>query len=454
MEKYTGYSAHASLAMVGIWMKENAIWEQVEKWVKIRQKVIRHSPTDKLKDLLVNILAGGQAVVEVNSGVRVDKALQLAFGRQGCAEQSTISETLNASGEENVQQMRQALRAIYQRQGAGYRHGYKASCQILDIDLSGLLAGQQAEGASKGYFSGHRNGRGRQLGRVSASRYEEIVCEKLYAGKVQLERNLPELVEMAENTLDLDEKRRKRTVIRMDAGGGTDGNINYLLRRGYFVITKAKNWQRTCKLLKSVTIWHRLPHWPDHEFGWVEAPHVYAAPTRQLAMRWPNPRQPGWCACVLIFNLTRPLIFELAGRPCPPTCSELELISTLVEAYDLRCGAIETSYRNSKQGLGLNKRNKKSFQAQEMLILLAQLAYNLTHWVQQELAPHSHTLAAFGTLRMIRDAFQISGRLEFDPHGQLLFITLNRIHKLAQAFHDYCLSRFAYTKLSPILGEI
>ena len=454
MEKYTGFSGHASLTTVALWMKENEIWKQVEEQVKIHQKVIQHTPTDKLKDLLVNILAGGQAVADVNNRVRVDKALQLAFGRSRCAEQSTISATLSASRPENVLEMGQALKEIYRRHGRGYRHAYEESCQILDIDLSAMLAGKQADGASKGYFSGHENRRGRQLGRVNASRYAEIVCEKLYPGNVQLERNLPELVEMAENTLNLDEGRRKRTVIRMDAGGGTDANLNFLLGRGYFVITKAKNWQRTCKLLKSVSDWHSLAQLPDHECGWVGDPHAYVAPTRQLAMRWPKLKADGQCACILVFNLSDEMIFELAGRAMPETYSDLQLVSALVDAYDLRGGGVETSYRNSKQGVGLNKRNKKCFQAQEMLILLAQLAYNLTLWVQQELAPHSTTIAAFGTLRMIRDAFQIAGKIEFDPQGQILSITLNRIHKLAQAFHDYCLARFPTSEMSPILGEI
>ena len=50
MEKYTGFSGAASLAAVGLWMKEQRIWEAVEARVKIRQKVLEHTPTDKLKD--------------------------------------------------------------------------------------------------------------------------------------------------------------------------------------------------------------------------------------------------------------------------------------------------------------------------------------------------------------------------------------------------------------------
>jgi hypothetical protein len=454
MEKYTGFSGHASLATVGIWMKENRIWNSIEEGVKIKQKVIRHEPTDKLKDLFINILAGGHGIADVNNRVRVDKVLQLAFGRSACAEQSTISETLNACTQENVQELVSALKAIYRKQGRGYRHDYEQQCQVLDIDLSAMLAGKQAEGATKGYFSGHENRRGRQLGRVVASLYNEIIGEKLYPGTVQLERNLPELIELAESLLDLDENRRKRTILRVDAGGGTDANINFFLNRNYLGILKSKNWQRTCKLIKTVTSWQPLPQLPDHECGWVEEPHEYVRPTRQLAIRWPNKKKGGWFYGILVFNLTDDLLFELAHLSLPETYTELELFSVIVDAYDLQGGGVETSYKNSKQGFGLNKRNKKYFHAQEMLILLAQLAYNITTWVQQELAPHSATIASFGTLRMIRDAFQIAGKIEFDPKGTILSVTLNHIHKLAKVFHHYWLSRFAQTEMSLILGEI
>jgi hypothetical protein len=454
MEKYTGFSGHASLASVGMWITENEVWNRIEECVKIKQKVVKHTPTDKMKDLLINILAGGHGIADVNNRVRVDKTMQLAFGRSVCAEQSTISETLNASTGENVLEFAGALKVIYQKHGQGYQHDYEKKCQVLDIDLSALLAGKQAEGATKGYFSGHKNRRGRQLGRVVASLYNEIVCEELYPGTVQLEKNLPELIEMAENMLDLDEDRRKRVILRVDAGGGTDTNINFFLERGYFGMIKSKNWQRTCKLIKTVTNWQIIPQLPDHECGWVSEPHEYVRPTRQLAIRWPNKKKGGWFYCVLVFNLTDELIFELAHSPMPETYTELELISAIVDAYDLRGGGVETSYRNSKQGIGLHKRNKKYFHAQEMLVLLAQLAYNITGWVQKELAHHSSTIASFGTLRMIRDVFQIAGKIEFDAKGNIVSITLNQIHKLAQAFLDYWQSRFAQSEMCFILGEI
>jgi Transposase DDE domain group 1 len=453
MEQYTGFSAHASLATLGLWMKEHQIWQQIEQQVTIKQKTIRYTPHEKLKDAFINILAGGHGIVEVNQRVRTDKALQFAFGRKACAEQSVVSETLNACTEMNARQMEEVARTIYQEFGQGYRHDYEQAALLLDVDFTGLLAGRQAEGASKGYFSGTKNGRGRQLGRVMASQYEEIVYEQLYEGKVQLEKGLIGLLEMSENVLDLNETRRQRTIVRVDAGGGTDKNINWALQRGYFWMSKIKNWQRTCKLVAPITDWQTLPELPGHEMAWVPEPHPYEKPMRQLAVRWPKPKG-GWQYCVLVFNLTDDMLFDLAERKHPAAYTEPELFSAILKAYNLRGGGVETSFRNSKQGLGFNKRNKKSFQAQRILIVLARLAYNITVWVRTELAKHKPELQHYGMLRMLRDAFSIPGKLHFDANGCLDQVVLNKTHSLSITFYETWLSLFAHNGLLLILDEI
>jgi len=226
MEQYTGYSAHASLVLIAEWTNSNCIWEALAEKVHIRQKTIKHSPCGKLKDLLINIWAGGERISSVNNLLRTDEGLQRLFGRNTCAEQSTISETLNAVSVENVVEMTGLMKQVYCEHSLFCRHDYEKNWLLLDVDLTGMLAGKKAEGSQKGYFSGERNGRGRQIGRVYASQYDEIVHEQLYPGKVQLEASLLELVEMAESVLDSHENRRKRTILRVDGGGGTDKNID------------------------------------------------------------------------------------------------------------------------------------------------------------------------------------------------------------------------------------
>ena len=179
----------------------------------------------------------------------------------------------------------------------------------------------------------------------------------------------------------------------------------------------------------------------------------YEKATRYLAIRWPKEKG-GFHYCVLVFNLTDLMIFQLAGLLLPRKLTDQVLFSAIMKAYNLHSGDVETSIKNSKQGLGLNKRNKKRFDAQHMLLLLAQFAYNIAVWVRNQLAHHSSTIASFGMLRLIRDAFHISGKIQFDEKGNVNLIILNQAHKLAKVFHDTWHSSFPRDDLWLILGKI
>jgi hypothetical protein len=73
--------------------------------VQIPQQTVKYQPVDKLLDALVSMLCGAQTSAPSNVTVRVDPALPRAFGRQGCAEQSTIARTLHAWTAETVTQL-------------------------------------------------------------------------------------------------------------------------------------------------------------------------------------------------------------------------------------------------------------------------------------------------------------------------------------------------------------
>jgi len=79
-----------------------------------------------------------------------------------------------------------------------------------------------------GYFAKQRNRRGRQLGRVLASCYDEVVVDRLFGGTVQLTKALRPLMEAAEATLKLGKAKRSRTLVRVDAGGGSLDDVNWL----------------------------------------------------------------------------------------------------------------------------------------------------------------------------------------------------------------------------------
>jgi len=110
--------------------------------------------------------------------------LKLGFGRTKCAQQSTLSQTLNAVTAENRVQMSESYQIIYRQHRRGFHHDYRLRPQILGVELSGMPCGKKAELASKGYFAKEKNRRGRQIGRVLATRYREVVTTSVTMGKL------------------------------------------------------------------------------------------------------------------------------------------------------------------------------------------------------------------------------------------------------------------------------
>ena len=429
MKQYTvNHVKNASLAAFGQSRLHRKAWEIIEEHVHIAQKTVSHRPIDKLLDTYIHIMSGGKGMVEVNTGLRSQPGLQRAFGRDGCAEQSTLSQTLNACTPQNVKEMRQALSMIYRQQSQTCRHDYQREPLLLDVDLTGMPAGRQGEGVTKGFFSERKHRRGRQMGRVLATNQDEIVVEQLYAGNVQLEKSMQGLLRAAEEVLQLDAEQRRRTIVRLDGGAGDDKDVNWLLERGYGLIAKVKNWQRSRKLAKTVEVWYPDPKEPSREVGWVGQPHEYVSPTRQLAIRSKDD-QGQWRYRVLVFNLDDHTLLWLAKQSQHQAAMWLAM-----QAYDLRGGGVETSNRNSKSGLGISHRNKRKFAAQEMLMLLAELAYNLLSWFRLSLSRKNTRFARYGMLRLVRDVLGINGKVHFDRDGNLRMITLNRDHCLAKSF--------------------
>jgi hypothetical protein len=285
--------------------------------------------------------------------------------------------------------------------------------------------------ATKGYFAGQYHRRGRQLGRVLATHYQEVVVDRLFAGNVQLIKALQPLVEAAETTLELDAAKRARTLIRVDAGGGSVDDINWLLARGYEVLAKEYSGRGVLRLAKTVVEWVQDPVWSERSYGWVtESPTNYVRPVRRIAVRCR--RQDGTFAYgVLICSLEPQQVLAMLGHPTTSPADPVAVLNAYVTFYDLRGGGIETALKDDKQGLGLTKRNKKRFEAQHMLVLLGSLAHNVVVWARQWLT--CPQIQRYGILRMVRDVFHISGLLRFDALTQVVEIVLNQSARLARS---------------------
>jgi len=352
--------------------------------------------------------------------------LQQAFGRDRCAEQSTIQATLNACTAENVGQLTAAVTAIYRQHAQGYRHPYQRQWQLLDVDMMGAPCGKKAALATKGYFPNQRNRRGRQLGRVLATRYSEVVVDHLFAGTIQLTRALRPLIEAAEQVLELSAAKRARTIVRVDAGGGSLDDINWLLARGYHLHTKDFSTARARRLAASVTEWLDDPAISGRQVGWVTTPATeYVRDMRRIAVRW-RKKNGQWDYAVVLSTMTARDVIEETHQPLSQVLSHQAVTLAYVRFYDQRGGGVETAIKDDKQGLGLTKRNKKRFEAQQMVMLLGTLAHNVIVWARRALAPHQPKLRYYGLKRMVRDIFHISGRIVRNARGRIVEIVLNQ----------------------------
>lgn len=427
------YTPQATLCALGLKLRSLKLFDAISERVRIRQKAIRHTPLEKLQDAFIAILAGAHGLVEVNTRVRADAALQRAFGRQSCAEQSVVQETLDRCSAENVRQMEEAVDAIFRAHSDAYRHEYKKGLLLLDVDLTGLPCGRSGESAEVGYLSGYGVRRGRQMGRVVAPRYDEVVADRLYPGNLQLRDTLPHLIEAMEQTLELDEAKRRRTVLRIDAGGGSMNGINWLLKRGYHVHCKDISSKRAAHYALSVREWMADPAHRGRELGWaIVKAGDYARPVRRLALRW-RKRNGQRCHALLISTLEPREVLRLLGEEPEKEADTQAVMLAYARLYGERGGGVEIDIKESKQGLGITKRRKKSYAGQQMVMLLGTLAHNVVVWAKRWLSADAPKLRRYGVQRMVRDVLAVSGFVELGQTGTVKRVVLNGASALGRA---------------------
>jgi hypothetical protein len=405
-------TAFGPLCLLGHHLSQEGALEPLSK-VKIVQKSVEHSPTQKLLDALMSILSGCKALYEIDVRVRPDAPLQRAFGRERVADQSTIQRTLNAFTPENVAQLRGAVEAIGRRYSAVFSHDFEREMLVVEVDLTGLRASKNSEDSTKGYFSGERNATGRQLLRVSAPQYKEVLFEKLYPGNTTSCEVLKESLKETERFVELDAAKRRRTLIRLDGGFGTDANLNWLCWRGYEFITKGYGGKRANKLAESVPEdgWREGPT-ESQLLGVPATPHRYARKTKSVLRRW----------------------FDEKGKPHQDylVCSLHELrAAQIATLYDAR-GGMEVDIKGDKRGLGIEKRRKKNFHAQEAAVLLAQLSHNLLIYFKRWFLEGTEA-TKLGAERLVREVLAMVAEVRVAKMSGKVRLKLPYHHRWAKA---------------------
>jgi hypothetical protein len=411
-------------------LQAECFFEPIERRVQIQQKVVTHRPLDKLKTAFIGMLSGIGGLYLTDKVVRADTALQLAFGLMQCAQQATIQDTLQACQPDNVAQLRAALTDLFRQHSQASHHDFSQQVLILDLDLSGECTSKRAQHATKGYFAGHRNAYGRQHGRILAAQYDEIVVDRLYPGNTSLSSVMAMVVQEAEDVLNLSPEHRPRVLIRIDAAGGGEARIDWLLEQDYLVHIKMFSWKRAANLARSVVVWYPSPDHPHREAGLVRHPYPFARPTIQIAVRSAKARG-GWSYHVIVSSLAPEQAVVLAGKP-PETASQVDaLIHAYTDVYDDRSGPMEHSFGEDHQGLPLCKRHRRAFVAQEMMLLLLALAHNTLIWSREWLASGYPQVRDLGILRLVRDIMQVPGLVAFDYTGRPTRVAFNALDPLA-----------------------
>jgi hypothetical protein len=408
-------SGHASLCLLGVHLRRMNFFQPLEAHVQIEQKVLKYTPVQKLEMFLVGVLAGAKAVSHTEIAVRIDPALVAAFGLPGCAEQSSIADTLNAASEQDVADVQVALGELFGSYSHSRQHEFTRDFLVLDVDLSPLPASKQAEGSERGYMGRSRSKTGRKLVGVRAADTQEIVWETVIAGRmVESLPILQEAIYAMERRLGLQGedpatlKKRERTEIRLDSGWGSEPIITWLLARGYQVTGKFRSAGRVRKLVRGISIWQPTSS-PGREVAEVPAPVTFGRPLAQYAVRTPSKEHTSGYYHAVVFT------------------SRTDLTMTgVVEHYDGRAG-MEADLKSDKHGLGLAMIRKQRLPAQMLVVLLVQLAHNILLWARTWLSKHAPRLHQFGIVRLIGQVWAIAGRIKLTDKG-VQRVRLRRAH--------------------------
>jgi hypothetical protein len=424
-------SGHASLCLLGAYLRRTGFFEPLEQEVKLRQKVRQYTPVQKLEMVFVSLLAGAKAIYQTGTTLRVDPALQAAFGLPGCAEQSVLAETLHAATDADVAALRQVVEASFIQHSQARRHNYAQAVLVLAVDLSPLPTSKRAEGATRGYMGRCRSKTGRKLVRVRAAAYQETLWEAVLPGNtVETLAVLEQAVVATERLLGIADDpaaaqaQRARIEFRLDSGWGSEELIQWLLTRGYQGTGKFKSTARVRKLVCPITAWEPTGS-PGREVAPVPEPVVWARLCAQYAVRTPSKDKPGGYYQAVLFT------------------SRMELgMQAVVDHYDARAG-MEADLKGDKRGLGLGVLRKQKLAAQRLVVLLGQWAHNVLLWARRWLARGAPRLAGFGIVRLVQEVCAVPGRVKLTATG-VSRIRLCREHPCA---------RDAYRGLKPLCSS-
>jgi len=144
-------TSYAPLAALFAHYQRHNLFQPLEN-VQIPMRKRDFGPPEKLKQVLLSILAGCETLSEVNPRLKHESKLAMILGISRLSDQSNLSRTLDALTLKQIDELRVSTRQIWHTTSRVMTRDWRKYLW-LDFDLTGLPCGAMAEASQKGYFA-------------------------------------------------------------------------------------------------------------------------------------------------------------------------------------------------------------------------------------------------------------------------------------------------------------
>jgi hypothetical protein len=144
-------TSYAPLAALFAHYQHHNLLQPLEN-VQIPMRKRDFEPHEKLKQVLLSILAGCETLSEVNPRIKHERVLARVIGNSRLSDQSSLSRTLDVLTLKQIDELRVSTQQIWHIFSRVMTRDWRKYLW-LDFDLTGLPCGAQAEASQKGYFA-------------------------------------------------------------------------------------------------------------------------------------------------------------------------------------------------------------------------------------------------------------------------------------------------------------
>jgi len=144
-------TSYAPLAALFSHYQRHNLLQPLEN-VQIPMRKRDFEPHEKLKQVLLSILAGCETLSEVHPRLKHESVLSKVIGNSRLSDQSNLSRTLDALTLKQIDELRVSTRQIWHAFSRVMTRDWRKYIW-LDFDLTGLPCGALVEASQKGYFA-------------------------------------------------------------------------------------------------------------------------------------------------------------------------------------------------------------------------------------------------------------------------------------------------------------